>query len=290
MSDQPDTRKYDKERFAAWKHRGKNQQTMRSHRVETSVQLRKQKQESVIAKRRNLPDIAGAGADNDLELDEFGEVNEQQLMNNGEFVNTNPYEGMTTNQQLLKISEHANSSSQELQLQAIQAARKLLSSDRNPPIDDLIACGMLPTLVNCLDRSENSTLQFEAAWALTNIASGSSEQTYKVVSSGAVPKFLNLLTSPHQNVCEQAVWALGNIIGDGPELRDFVIEGGVIPPLLRFINPNIPLTFLRNVTWVIVNLCRNKDPPPKIESVQQIIPALAGLITHNDSKIGRAHV
>lgn len=88
-----------------------------------------------------------------------------------------------------------------------------------------------------------------------------------------------------QNVCEQAVWALGNIIGDGPELRDFVIEGGVIPPLLRFINPNIPLTFLRNVTWVIVNLCRNKDPPPKIESVQQIIPALAGLITHNDSNI-----
>jgi len=30
---------------------------------------------------------------------------------------------------------------------------------------------------------------------------------------GAVPLFLQLLNSPHQNVCEQAVWALGNIIG-----------------------------------------------------------------------------
>lgn len=29
----------------------------------------------------------------------------------------------------------------------------------------------------------------------------------------AVPFFLRLLQSPHQNVCEQAVWALGNIIG-----------------------------------------------------------------------------
>lgn len=29
----------------------------------------------------------------------------------------------------------------------------------------------------------------------------------------AVPLFLRLLHSPHQNVCEQAVWALGNIIG-----------------------------------------------------------------------------
>lgn len=32
-------------------------------------------------------------------------------------------------------------------------------------------------------------------------------------STGAVPLFLELLKSPHQNVCEQAVWALGNIIG-----------------------------------------------------------------------------
>lgn len=32
--------------------------------------------------------------------------------------------------------------------------RKLLSSDRNPPIDDLIRSGILPKLVNCLDRDD----------------------------------------------------------------------------------------------------------------------------------------
>uniref|UniRef100_A0A7N6BQZ6 Importin subunit alpha n=1 Tax=Anabas testudineus TaxID=64144 RepID=A0A7N6BQZ6_ANATE len=163
--------------------------------------------------------------------------------------------------------------------------RKLLSSDRNPPIDDLIKSGILPILVKCLERDDNPSLQFEAAWALTNIASGTSAQTQAVVKSNAVPLFLRLLHSPHQNVCEQAVWALGNIIGDGPQCRDYVISLGVVKPLLSFINPSIPITFLRNVTWVIVNLCRNKDPPPPMETVQEILPALCVLIYHTDINI-----
>lgn len=88
-----------------------------------------------------------------------------------------------------------------------------MSSDRNPPIDDLISSGILPILVECLRLTDNPPLQFEAAWALTNIASGTSLQTDAVVKAGAVPLFLELLNSPNQNVCEQAVWALGNIIG-----------------------------------------------------------------------------
>uniref|UniRef100_A0A8C9WUY7 Importin subunit alpha n=1 Tax=Scleropages formosus TaxID=113540 RepID=A0A8C9WUY7_SCLFO len=164
---------------------------------------------------------------------------------------------------------NATSDNAVVQLSAVQAARKLLSSDRNPPIDDLIKSGILPILVKCLERDDNPSLQFEAAWALTNIASGTSAQTQAVVKSNAVPLFLRLLHSPHQNVCEQAVWALGNIIGDGPQCRDYVISLGVVKPLLSFISPSIPITFLRNVTWVIVNLCRNKDPPPPMETVQE---------------------
>lgn len=33
------------------------------------------------------------------------------------------------------------------------------------------------------------------------------------LSTGAVAKFVKLLSSPEENVTEQAVWALGNIAG-----------------------------------------------------------------------------
>lgn len=60
---------------------------------------------------------------------------------------------------------------------------------------------------------------------------------------------------------------------------------GVVPPLLTFINPDIPINFLRNVTWVIVNLCRSKEPPPPPTTIREILPALNVLIHHTDINV-----
>lgn len=129
-------------------------------------------------------------------------------------------------------------------------------------------------------------IQFEAAWALTNIASGNPEQTQHVVELGTIPIFIQFLQHPNPEIRDQCIWALGNIAGDCPQMRDMVLSHNIMYPLLTNINAELDSTFpklslIRNATWALSNLCRGR-PAPNWNEVVVVLPTLSRLITVDD--------
>lgn len=272
-----DTTKFIPEyRRTNFKNKGRFQSDELRRRREThQVDLRKQKREDVLAKRRNYND-AGTMANDSEDEDDVDD------MKFGGAAEESSFYGRLK-QELPKMMEMIHSQDFEDTLAATVKFRQVLSREHNPPIDLVIQLGVIPTLVEFMKEGHADILQLEAAWALTNIASGSSEQTRVVVEQGAVPYFVQLLYSASLEVKEQAIWALGNVAGDSTDYRDFVLRNGAMEPVLSLFNTT-KITLIRTATWTLSNLCRGKSPQPDWSIVQQAIPTLAKLIFSVDDE------
>lgn len=233
----------------------------RRKREESTFLVRKKQREEQLQKRRNL----------------LGLSESQQEIENDYTPNSDLDELKSATQDL--FSENPNA-----YYAATVTIRKLLSVEVDPPIDEAVEAGVVPRLVQFLTFHNSPTLQFEAAWALTNIASGESESTKLIVAAGGIPHLCNLLMSPDTLVQEQAVWALGNVAGDCPDYRDQILSIGVLPVLIRMIKTSPKISMQRNAVWTVSNLCRGKPAPPFI-AIQDAIPVLSSLIRAEDEQV-----
>lgn len=139
------------------KHRYKNvgldSTEMRRRREEEGIQLRKQKREQQLIKRRNV-DITN-DMDNEIDLngDEIGG-------GGGDVTNVS-----TVTQEMI---DQLCSTDENDQLMAVQKFRKLLSREPNPPIEAVIQAGIVPYFVAFLKHSTNPTLQVNCSMVVAS--------------------------------------------------------------------------------------------------------------------------
>lgn len=237
----------------------------RRRREAHSIKIRKEKKEEGIAKKRNIM------------INNFTDpVNEESCPVDSTSVSQK--KSTPTAVDIPQLMAGMNSTETSQQLQCLRDFRRMLSVEKNPPVQACIDCGAVPLFVHFLQRTDSAELQFEAAWALTNIAS--TDRTRLVVDCGAIPPLVALLSSSNPDLREQSAWCLGNVAGDSVELRDIVLGHGGLNPLVANIAQPASLSLLRNCTWSLSNFCRGK-PQPSLESIASALPVLANCILQN---------
>ncbi|OIR57392.1 MAG: Importin alpha subunit [Amphiamblys sp. WSBS2006] len=264
------------DRKSGFKNIGRTAEHSRRNREGATVEIRKQKREESFSKRRALFESPSADS---LDLDKR---TVEQLV-----------------ELLPQVKNDLYSPDSEKCLVATKVFRQTLSRDKNPPIAAVLEQKVLPRMVELLETDSTTVpqetreifekIQLEAAWTLTNIAAGTSENTAEVLDAGALPLFARLLQSPNEDLADQAVWAFGNIAGDGPVTRDMLHSSKISDQLIALLQKVLAqkrynIGHLRSIVWALSNLVRGK-PAPNVSEIHKLAPVFAFLLENEDTEV-----
>ncbi|PAA54871.1 hypothetical protein BOX15_Mlig003063g2 [Macrostomum lignano] len=192
------------------------------------------------------------------------------------------------------LDELAGLLTSESRRDRLLGARSLRSriSDRHeaPGYSRLLTSPALAALVANLGTSADQELQFESAWALTNLLAGSGARPADLVtSSGLGSRLIRMLQcAPTERLREQACWALANVAGESPAWRDQLIladdgsgsGGGLLPALISLWESDPGNGLLDASSLLLVNLFRDRRPRLKFEYAQLLMPHVTRLLSH----------
>jgi hypothetical protein len=150
-------------------------------------------------------------------------------------------------------------------LHALIGIRVLVTTESNPPVDELYTSGALPILIALAVRFKTSeVVLMNIAWIFANAASASSPHIETLREMGGIEFLVAVLDTSYVSVHDYALWALGNIVGDGVVYRQYLTtQTPLLPQILRIVSMHTsPIekvdvrTLYKTCAWVMSNFCR----------------------------------
>ncbi|CAG9332791.1 unnamed protein product [Blepharisma stoltei] len=151
--------------------------------------------------------------------------------------------------------------SSELKLEALRITRHFLT--RGEAILDkaqiYAELGYIQSYIDLLNPHNPKEVQYEASWALCNLASCSHEIVEILISKGIIPACLGVINSESLDIIENAVWCLGNIAGDHKEYRVLMIKSYVFEFLVNLLKDmhEHPSPALNALLYALKNISRS---------------------------------
>ncbi|CAI9778462.1 unnamed protein product [Fraxinus pennsylvanica] len=166
-----------------------------------------------------------------------------------------------------EVIANLESNDDELRISACSQLSWLLDDFRSIDLSsEGFISGIVPRLLEILDRDDYPKIQLAAAKAIAKISHRSSENIH-LIEQGAVPIM--------------ALEVLEMIASVSAESRDLVLRHGVLMPLLEEFNDKTKPSMMEQATRTLSKLCMRK---PRFEQVKSAILPLAHLFYTDDGE------
>lgn len=187
-----------------YKTSGLNVASQRSKRRDQEAEIRKEKREKLLSSKRiRFSEVESDGEVEDYTVDQV--------------------------QELAKAIQKSDKNN----LNNLKSLRKAFAQGSELISVFLGVENSLRALVGHL-TGKNSEFQLEAAWCITNLATGVHEDTMKVLKASAV-YLITYLSGQNVQLQDQCAWALGNFSGDSQECREILRAQGIIVPMVNLL-------------------------------------------------------
>lgn len=262
--------------------RGLNLDEIKRKRDQSQVELRKKKRLEHTSKKRALAGkVPQVGGEEGEEVRVNRECLAEELLERYEVLGR---EGCGV-EKLRVLVEVVEGGDLNLQVKALEAIKKVLSVDHNPPLQLLFSLNIAPSLAQLL-LSPSEAILHEVIWIVVNLAAGPTEVTAGLVAAGCLPPLVALISHNNDDISSLAVWALSNIAGDSLSHRDLVTSLGAIETVMTLLSQpkELRTEHLEGLTWFLSNLCRGFPPPPD-HLVDLILPMIPVSLEHESTSI-----